>query len=153
MSMRFVLLCACLATVGCAGSVVVDASADHWGAPLTAASAEPLALAALLDGAATYDGRTVAVRGKVVEVCQTKGCWMLLSDGKRELRVRFLDYAFFVPKGLAGEVVVEGVFAIQMVPVDEARHYLEDAGKHEQAMAITVPQKSFTFMANGVRRA
>lgn len=127
-------------------------SVTTWGAPV-AAETEALELGALLDRAAELDGQVLTVRGNVVEVCQSKGCWMMLSDGTRSMRVRFVDYAFFVPKDLTGEIVAEGSFAIELVSVDDARHYLEDAGKHDEAAAITEPQRSFTFLASGVRRA
>ncbi len=42
---------------------------------------------------------TGKVTGKVVSVCQEKGCWMKLAktDGS-DIMVRFKDYKFFVPK-------------------------------------------------------
>jgi len=36
------------------------------------------------------------------------------------------------------------------VPVEEARHYLEDAGRHAEAAAIVAPVPSFTLVASGV---
>ncbi|MFT7463869.1 MAG: hypothetical protein ACI9EF_002217 [Pseudohongiellaceae bacterium] len=126
------------------------AAGPHYGAEISASA--PLTLVELLDDASTHDGNSVLVQGQVLEVCQSKGCWMVLSAGDRTMRVRFEDYAFFVPKDLAGStIVVEGVFSIQTVPVDEARHYLEDAGRMDEAAAITEPQEGFGFMAAGVR--
>lgn len=112
----------------------------------------PLSLAELLDDSALHDGNTVVVKGEVVEVCQSKGCWMVLADGDRTMRIKFLDYAYFVPKDLAGSTIVaEGVFAVQVVPMDEAKHYLEDAGRLDEAAAITEDQPGFGLMAAGVK--
>jgi hypothetical protein len=110
-----------------------------------------MTLAKLLDEPAAHSGKTVVVEGVVDEVCQNKGCWMTLKHDGKDMRVRFKDYAFFVPKDSSGKTArVEGVFEVKDVPVDEARHYLEDAGKPEEAAKITAPVKSFTFMASGV---
>ena len=98
-----------------------------------------------------WDGRHVRVQGEVLTVCRVKGCWMELQAGEETVRVTFKDYAFFVPKDCDGSTArVDGVFRVREVPVDEARHYLEDAGKHDEAMKITEPVKTFEIVADGV---
>jgi len=91
--------------------------------------------------------------GKVNEVCQSKGCWMKvdLEDGN-EVMVKFKDYEFFVPKDIAGkEVIINGKAFVNEVPVDEQRHYAEDAGKSkDEIAAITEPKTTFSFEADGV---
>lgn len=91
--------------------------------------------------------------GKVDEVCQSKGCWMKinLEDGE-QVMVKFKDYGFFMPKDIAGkEVVLNGMAYVNEVPVDELRHYAEDAGKStEEIAAIIQPKQTFSFEANGV---
>ncbi|MEZ4856380.1 MAG: DUF4920 domain-containing protein [Gelidibacter sp.] len=90
---------------------------------------------------------------KVIEVCQSKGCWMKLDleDGN-QVMVKFKDYGFFMPKDIAGkEVVVNGLAFVNEVPVDEQRHYAEDGGATaEEIAAITAPKKTFSFEADGV---
>jgi len=116
-----------------------------------AADKEAMPFAKLLGEASKLDGKTVVVEGSVAAVCKNKGCWMTLQHEGKEMRVRFKDYAFFVPKDCEGKTArVEGVFAIEMVSVADARHYLEDEGKHEEAKKITEPVESYTFMASGV---
>ena len=74
-------------------------------------------------------GRTLAVKAPAAEVCQHKGCWMVLTEGSRSIRVTFRDYAFFVPKDIAGRtVVVEGVLSRRLLSADEAKHYDEESG-------------------------
>ncbi|MDF1800098.1 MAG: DUF4920 domain-containing protein [Planctomycetota bacterium] len=100
---------------------------------------------------AAFDGQPVTVRATIEEVCQSKGCWMTFNEGGESMRVKFKDYAFFMPMDSQGkEVLVDGTFAIQVVPAEEAAHYLEDAGKHEEAAAITEDQVSLTFLASSV---
>ncbi len=90
---------------------------------------------------------------KVIEVCQSKGCWMKLElkDGK-ETMVRFKDYSFFMPKDLKGkEVIVNGLAFVEEMSVDDQRHYAEDAGKSKTEIAkISKPKRSFGFEADGV---
>ena len=122
---------------------------DAYGAGVATSSA--MTLDELLDAPADYDGQTVVVEAEVVAVCQKKGCWMTFLRDTDSVRVTFKDYGFFVPMDLAGTTVrVEGVFAIREVPVDEARHYLEDEGRTEEAMAITEPKRSYEIVAAGV---
>lgn len=90
---------------------------------------------------------------KVIEVCQAKGCWMTLNlDNGDEAMVKFKDYGFFMPKDISGkEVILNGKAYVNEVPVDEQRHYAEDAGKSkEEIAAITEPKKTFSFEADGV---
>ncbi len=110
-------------------------------------------LADVLADPAAHDGKTVRLEAQIDEVCQAKGCWMTLDGdaGPSDVRVTFADYAFFVPKDIAGRPVrVEGTFEVREVPVDEARHYLEDAGKPEEAAQITEPQRGYRIVATGV---
>lgn len=90
---------------------------------------------------------------KVAEVCQAKGCWMKLDlDNGEQVMVKFKDYGFFMPKDIAGkEVIINGVAFVNEVPVEEQRHYAEDAGKSDEEIAqITEPKKTYSFEADGV---
>ncbi|MBP7535191.1 MAG: DUF4920 domain-containing protein [Chitinophagales bacterium] len=93
------------------------------------------------------------IKGKVEAVCQSKGCWMMLERTEGEpMRVKFKDYAFFMPKDLAGKtVVVEGIATVETVSVDLLRHYAEDEGKTEEEVnKIITPKTDISFMADGV---
>ncbi len=100
-------------------------------------------------------GDTLAVqfKSKIEEVCQKKGCWMSLSlDEGQKSFVKFKDYAFFVPMN-AGEheVIVSGKAYVNVVSVDELKHYAKDGGKSEAEIAqITEPKITYSFMADGV---
>lgn len=97
----------------------------------------------------------VKVKGTVKGICQAKGCWMTIQPkeaGKPALFVKFKDYAFFMPKDIAGrEVVFQGKAFVEETSVDELRHYAEDAGKSADEIAkITKPEREYKFMASGV---
>lgn len=93
------------------------------------------------------------VSGKVVEVCQEKGCWMKIERANGEnLMVKFKDYGFFMPKNIVGkEVVLDGEATMKEVSVKQQKHYAEDAGKSkEEIEKIKQPKKELQFVAKGV---
>ena len=96
---------------------------------------------------------TGKVKGKVVSVCQEKGCWMKIEkeDGQN-IMIRFKDYKFFVPKNIDGkEVVLDGTAEKTTTSVKMLKHYAEDAGKSEKEVAeITAPKNEIIFTAFGV---
>ena len=124
-----------------------------FGAAITSTS--PADFKTVVAELAHTDTVRATIAATVGEVCQKKGCWMVVNDGSddHEIMVRFKDYGFFVPKDLAGtQVLIEGKAFKSVIPVDELRHYAEDAGKsQEEIMAITEPENSYNFEATGVR--
>jgi len=143
-------LLTCLLFSACSADVVVDANASSWGAPLV--ESEAVALDALLADPASWDGKEITVSGPITSVCQSKGCWMVMTAGDQTMRVTFLDYGFYVPMDLTGDVTVGGVFSVKTLSEGDARHYLEDEGKHDEAAKIVGPQKEFSLVAVGVER-
>ena len=73
-------------------------------------------------------------------------------ENGEQVMVKFKDYGFFVPKDIEGkQVIVNGKAFVNEMPVDEQRHYAEDAGKSQEEIAlITTPKKTFAFEADGV---
>ena len=101
----------------------------------------------------TGDSINSKIKAKVANVCQAKGCWMVLNMGDdSEVMVKFKDYGFFVPKDISGkEVIVNGKAYVKEVSVDEQRHYAEDAGNSKEEIAqITEPKRTYSFEADGV---
>ena len=138
------------ATLACSTSAPTEVAGwESYGAGIS--NAEPMQLDELIAASDNLDGKSVVLEATVLEVCPKKGCWMTFDTGAAELRVTFLDYGFFVPMDIAGRTVrVEGIFEEAEVPLEEARHYLEDAGRHEEAAALVGPQKGFRLVASGV---
>ncbi len=101
-------------------------------------------------------GDTLAVqfKSKIEEVCQKKGCWMSLSlDEGQKSFVKFKDYGFFVPMNAGNhDVIVSGKAYVNVVSIDELKHYAKDGGKTEaEIAAITEPKITYSFMADGVQ--
>ena len=96
----------------------------------------------------------VAIKGKVVKVCDKKGCWLTVETANKEkFFVKMKDYAFFVPTALEGKtVILEGNAETKVTSVDEQKHYAEDAKKSQAEIdAITKPQQETRFMASGIK--
>jgi hypothetical protein len=124
------------------------AAVEKFGAPL--GSAEKVALADLVKSPDAYKGKVVRTEGTIAAVCQEKGCWMTLKTGETTVRVRFKDYAFFVPKDVAGAtVVVEGLFEMKTVAEATAKHYAGETPGGKPA-EIKGDQKEYSFTASGV---
>jgi len=98
------------------------------------------------------DTLNVKFAATVKDVCQKKGCWMNLDMGEKEAMVRFKDYAFFMPKDIAGqEIIVNGKAYVEEMNVEDQRHYAEDGGATpEEIAAITAPKFTLALEADGV---
>ncbi|MCA6363565.1 MAG: DUF4920 domain-containing protein [Bacteroidetes bacterium] len=128
-----------------------DTTVSYFGDTITADGA--IQTNQLLAQLAGKDSMQVKLEGTIVDVCQKKGCWMIMPlDSTTDMRVKFKDYAFFVPKDASGKkAVVDGWVKKKIVPVDELRHLAEDAGdSKEEIEKITEPKNEYTFMASGV---
>jgi hypothetical protein len=90
---------------------------------------------------------------RVVDVCQAKGCWMKLqlTNGK-EVMVRFKNYAFFVPKNIAGkEVFVNGLAFVEDMGIEDQKHYARDEGRSSKEIdQINRPKRTYSFEADGI---
>ena len=84
--------------------------------------------------------------GRITEVCQAKGCWMVLEHEGRTARVMFGNDAFFLPRDASGCAVVHGVLARKQLTPAQARHLGEDGGK-----GLPVDPVEYRIVADGVR--
>ena len=99
----------------------------NYGKPF--AVVNPIPLPELPKVASKKLGTKVQVIGPVHKVCTKKGCWMSLKDGDARMRIKFKDYAFFMPTSLASGtiVVVKGI--LERVQLSEAQiAHLEKEG-------------------------
>lgn len=136
------------------GQKVSKVKGEDFGAGIS--SKEYVEYADMMEQLATQDTVEVTVKAQVSDVCQAKGCWMTLKSAdvtEKEMMVKFKDYGFFVPKDIGGnDVILEGMAYSTTIPVDELRHYAEDAGKSPEEVAkITEPETKYAFLATGVR--
>ncbi len=93
---------------------------------------------------AAYSGKTVKVKGLVVDVCSARGCWLeLASDTPHEtIRVKVEDGAIVFPVSARGrQAVVQGVVETMPMCPDEARRFRQ---KEAKAKGIPYDPKSIT---------
>ena len=127
---------------------------DFYGEkPSAAALSNPLDVDDLSKKMKSSDTLNVAIQGKVLEVCEKKGCWITLKgDDGEEIMVKMKDYGFFVPTALKGKkVVLDGVASMKSVSVAEQKHYAEDAKKNKAEIdAIKEPKTEIRYLASGI---
>ena len=93
---------------------------------------EEVNLAKVLASPSKFEGKTVKVRGKVERCCLKKGCWLELraAGADRGVRVRFKDYAFFVPLDSAGSrALIEGTVQVRTLSEADAAHLEQEGAK------------------------
>ncbi|CAN5532174.1 hypothetical protein BH10BAC1_BH10BAC1_19060 [soil metagenome] len=133
------------------GVIAVDTTLMYFGDSITTEGA--VACTDIVNQIKGKDSIQIKLTGTIEDVCQKKGCWMNVVIGNGKLmRVKFKDYAFFMPKNADGKTVfIDGWAYNDTVPVAQLQHYAEDAGKSkEEITKITEPEVSISFEANGV---
>lgn len=107
----------------------------------------PAAIGAVLDDAGPFLRRRAKFEGRITQVCQNMGCWLVLADGERSARV-FSNHAFFLPKDSSGRAVVYGTLGQRTVSEAMARHLAEDGG--EDPSSVTGAQVEYRIDAYSV---
>jgi len=109
--------------------------------------------ATVLGDLPAYEGKPVRVAGTVSKVCERKGCWLEMTDGGRELFVKFtcpIDGRLIPMEAIGKSAIVEGQLAIKEIPEADPRHLAEEGGKTpEQVAKIIGPQKQVTLKSAG----
>ena len=93
------------------------------------------------------------VKATVLDVCPKKGCWLKLAvNDSTTAFVKMKDYGFFLPEAVKGKtIILDGKVEVVTTPVEELRHYAEDAKKPQAEIdAITEPKKEIRFLAKGI---
>ena len=100
-----------------------------------------------------YRSKNVLIEGVVKKVCLKKGCWMVVSSGKNQMRVTFKDYGFFVPNHILNKkVAVEGIIHRKWESEGETRHFMEDEGAlKKDILKIKGGRAVYHFVASGVK--
>jgi len=91
-----------------------------------------------------HAGKPGLYSGRIAQVCQAKGCWMILEDEGRSARVMFGDHAFAIPKDSSGRAQVHGVLSRKTLTPAQVKH-LEEDGK-----GLAVASEEYRILADGV---
>ena len=128
--------------------IPVSPKGQFFGEPFD--TSNPQAISEVVKTEIDSVGKFVIVSGTIEAVCQEKGCWLTLKTDSTNIRVRFKNYGFFVPKDIAGrEVVLAGIIRREKVSAAVEQHYREDAGDTTKVVMpeFTIKQ---SFLASGV---
>jgi len=116
---------------------------EKFGADLPQGPVVPLA-SALADPVA-HVGQPRVFSGRVVDVCQKKGCWVMLEDEGQGARVLLGDHDFYVPKDVRGKAQVHGVLSRVELSPDAQRHTAQETS------GAAVPPVEYRIVADGVQ--
>lgn len=103
------------------------ALAADYGEPMPEGEAIGIAVAAA-DPAAYTTGEPAKFSGRITQVCQKKGCWVVLEQDGASARVMAKDHGFEVPKDSTGPAVAYGILQEEPISEEHARHLVEDDG-------------------------
>ena len=104
----------------------------HYGSDFTLT--EALTAAELLSAPEKFVDQNVLVEGKVTDVCQKAGCWMVITDDETTMRVLMKEHGFAVDKGGTGATCrVEGTIVAREIDPEFVAH-LESESTNVEAM-------------------
>ena len=116
-------------------------SFEQYGAEFTIADSIPAT--ELLASPEKYVGKKVRVAAKVTDVCQKMGCWMVISEEDKHMRVTTKDHKFFVAKDGAGSMCdIEGEVVLKEADKERSEHFAS-----EQSKGAPVPEGEKTNSA------
>jgi len=127
-----------LPLAGCAGG------GTEYGKPITVSQAT--SIAAILNEPQKYNGKRVLVEGKITEVCEMMGCWVMIqgADEKEMLRFKVQDGVITFPMDVKGKTArAEGVVSVRTLSVEEqiaeGEHHADETGGKFDASTVTAP--------------
>lgn len=141
------------ATAAEAPAPEAPAAADGWatyGEAVTMDTVMPAST--LLAAPQDFVGQELLVEGRVADVCQAKGCWMVIADGDQTMRITMGDHSFSVDKGGAGgDCQVQGTVVAKTVDAETVAHYASESNN-----TAAMPEKAeggatYEIVATGVR--
>lgn len=123
---------------------------SHYGSAFALTDVRPAT--EILGNPAQFVDQTVLLEGKVTDVCQKAGCWMVITDDETTMRVLMQDHSFAVDKGGTGaHCRVEGQIVAKEIDPAEVAHFESESedveNMPEKAAAGNV---TYQLVATGV---
>lgn len=91
-------------------SVIVSAKENKYGKEITLK--DKVSITKVLEKPSKFEGKTILVEGKILDVCPDSGCWIELGGEKagQKIKVQFEEGKVSIPKDSKGKTVtVQGV--------------------------------------------
>lgn len=121
---------------------VADAP-EAWGEPVPAG--EVLALDAALAAFDPANAEPRVYQGRIVDVCEKRGCWAMLELDGHAARVMPREEGFMVPRDLRGEARVYGTLLSRDLSEAAAKYAQEHPGEPNP-----IPAQEFRIDALGI---
>ncbi len=134
-------------------AVAAPAAERKLGKPLSGGT--PVTLQALYTDADSKVGKTVQVKGKVVEVCEMAGCWMNLTDDKGNmLRIKVEDGVIEFPKDSVGKTAIaEGILEKRQMTrdqlIEQAKEEAQESGRKFNPASIKSGKTVYQIAGTG----
>lgn len=110
---------------------------------------ESMTFSEVIEAKDKLDGQVITVKGYVSDVCAKAGCWMILTEGDKSIRVLTM-HDFLVPTGNAGKTaIISGVFKVRAFSEEEEEHYNEESATPKET--IEKREETYEIEATGVK--
>lgn len=104
------------------------ATVQNFGAPFSIEKAIPAA--DLFKAPETYVGKKIRVEATVTDVCQKMGCWMVITEQDKHMRITTKAHKFFVAKDGAGSLCqIEGEVVAKELDPERTAHFESESSK------------------------
>jgi hypothetical protein len=141
------------ATEEAAVATPADGQWIHYGAEF--AADQSVTAKALLDNPQAHmEGVIRVTDATITDVCQTKGCWLVIADQDRNMRIFTKDHGFVVAKDSGGSTCeLEGTVVSKVIKQEFVEHL-----EGESTAVESMPEKGmsegdtiYEFLASAVR--
>ena len=105
------------------------ANAKNYGANMPKGKAVDISKASR--NVEAYAGKPAKFKGRITQVCQKEGCWLMIESNAQAARIKTRDHAFVIPKDSKGDVIVFGELKRVELKPEVAKHLAEDAGQSQ----------------------
>ena len=130
-------------------------SGKSYGKPLS--GSDTVEIGELLDNPDKYMGKTVRVEGIVTDVCDKRGCWILLGskgEDPKEIRIKVDDGVIVFPVDAKGKTAIaEGVFGKVEMTLEQTvaygKHHAEEHGEEFDPASVTEPLVYYQIKGTG----
>lgn len=125
-----------------AKAVANDAAGSTFGAPMPAAAKDPTPISRAAADPQKLADAPRAFSGRITDVCQVQGCWMVLEHEGAFARVMMHDHAFSIPKDAKGDAVVYGQLKVKQLTAEEVEHLSKEGKQPASPNELTIDATS-----------
>jgi hypothetical protein len=132
----------------------INAEGEKYGKEITLKDKTPVS--SILTSPEKFDGKTVLVEGKILNVCNSMGCWIEVAGEKEgeKIRVKVEDGVIVFPQDSKGKTaLVEGVVAMVEPSADchsKETNEHKDAKEDKKDCSASCTSKTKTYRINGL---